>query len=417
MEGSERRRPVEPFEICSIRPPTENTSLTFRLTRNCGWNKCSFCPVYKTGERFSRRSIEEIMEDVDRARYIDDLVSTLGTGPGRPVSELSRQIAALAETEREQDRVRDDNNQADWFSSWFKETPSIRESIDHVYAWRLHGGQTAFLGDADTLSLKPEFFAQIMDYIRERFPSLRRFTGYGRTRSAVRKGPEALGAFAKAGLNRLHFGIESGSDRVLASVSKGETADDHIRGCHATRQAGISPSVYIMPGLGGAAWSDEHAHETARVLTEIRPDYVRIRTLEIFPGTPLAEEARNGRFREATEERVVEEIRTIVKQTDSATTIVSDSASNLLDVSGHLPEDRGRMLAVIDDYLSLSPREKLEFSLISRLQSFAGQYGGITNDIAEPLLPYIHSDRIETSSMPDSLLHHTIRLIRSRLMP
>lgn len=51
---------VEPFEICPIRPPTENDSLTFRLTRNCGWNRCLFCPVYKCGARFSRRSMEEV---------------------------------------------------------------------------------------------------------------------------------------------------------------------------------------------------------------------------------------------------------------------------------------------------------------------------------------------------------------------
>jgi hypothetical protein len=57
---------VEPFEICSIRPPTENDSLTFRLTRNCGWNRCLFCPVYKYGARFSRRSMEEVKKDIQR---------------------------------------------------------------------------------------------------------------------------------------------------------------------------------------------------------------------------------------------------------------------------------------------------------------------------------------------------------------
>ena len=65
---------VEPFEICSIRPPTENYSLTFRLTRNCYWNRCKFCPVYKLGAKISRRSLGEVREDIKRAQLIDDIL-------------------------------------------------------------------------------------------------------------------------------------------------------------------------------------------------------------------------------------------------------------------------------------------------------------------------------------------------------
>ena len=71
---------VESFEICSIRPPTENYSLTFRLTRNCGWNKCLFCPVYKYGAQFSRRGIDEVKRDVDKAKVINDLLIEYGIG-------------------------------------------------------------------------------------------------------------------------------------------------------------------------------------------------------------------------------------------------------------------------------------------------------------------------------------------------
>jgi len=48
-----------------IRPPNEANSLLLRLTRNCPWNRCQFCPVYK-GEKFSRRSLEEIKSDINR---------------------------------------------------------------------------------------------------------------------------------------------------------------------------------------------------------------------------------------------------------------------------------------------------------------------------------------------------------------
>ena len=96
---------------------------------------------------------------------------------------------------------------------------------------------------------------------------------------------------------------------------------------------------------------------------------------------------------------------------------MSDSASNLLNVSGRLPHDRRNMLSVIDSYLSLSDREKLSFSLSSRLQSFMGQYGGVTPDILSALRPYLTDEGIATERMPEEEIGKVIRLIRSKLMP
>ncbi len=423
---------VEPFEICSIRPPTENYSLTFRLTRNCGWNRCTFCPVYKRGALFSRRSIEEVKRDVDRAKVLDDLLTErIGPPPfsrrdiyddvGSLVAEIraARAAAGLAAEERRQSTAADDNEdeRIKWFSSWFKEIPTLEDSLYHLAAWRAGGGSTCFLGDANSLLLSGAFFKEAVSYVRQAFPNLSRFTVYGRTRSAARKKPEELALFAEAGLSRVHFGLESGSDKVLALVRKGATARDHVEGCRRIREAGISCGVYIMPGLGGTLWSEEHAAETARVLSEAQPDYVRIRSLEIFPGSGLAEAVRKGEFEEATEEEVVREIRTIVERTTAAASIVSDSASNLLDVNGTLPQDRDRMLSLIEDYLSLSPRQKLSYSLTSRLQSFIGQYGGVTPDIMSALAPYLEEEGIDTERMSDEIMARIIKLIRGKLMP
>jgi radical SAM superfamily enzyme YgiQ (UPF0313 family) len=52
------------FEQGPIRPPSESKSLLIRITRNCPWNKCTFCPIYKTS-RFSIRPIDHIKKDID----------------------------------------------------------------------------------------------------------------------------------------------------------------------------------------------------------------------------------------------------------------------------------------------------------------------------------------------------------------
>jgi radical SAM superfamily enzyme YgiQ (UPF0313 family) len=311
-----------------------------------------------------------------------------------------------------------DDPQLAWFLQWFKDKPNIEDSVNHVWNWRMNGGQTCFLGDADSLILKPDFLGTVISDVKCQCPTLRRFTIYGRTATAARmRSLSDLKQMKKAGLDRVHFGIESGSDEVLSMVQKGETKSDHIKGCLKTREAGLSCSVYVMPGLGGRKLSDLHAHETARVITAISPDFVRLRSLQIFPQTSIAHARNTGEFVEADEEQLVKEIRIMVSEIDSKTILMSDSAANLLNINGQLPRDRNAMLQEMDAYLGLSPRQKEVFSLESRLAAFRGQYGGFSEDIYTELIPYISQGKLDLASIPEDQARRLIHMIRAKLMP
>ena len=410
--------PLEPFEICHIRPPTENNSLTIRLTRNCGWNRCSFCPVYKGHAVFSRRTMDDVQQDIERISRIDDMLHQEGIIYASSRAEAFKKADDLI---RQQGKGKVKNHSAnssdDWFSPWFREELDLRDSVFHVLSWRLGGGETCFIGDADSLILSADFFTGVMTRIMKSFPSVKRFTVYGRTASASRKPLEELIAFREAGLHRIHFGLESGSDKVLRFMNKGETSEKHVKGCCKTKEAGLSCSVYVMPGLGGAEWSEEHALETARVINESSPDFVRLRTLEIFPETPLRSAVLDGSFCEASEEQVVSEIRHLIDAIEADTVLYSDSASNLLTLNGRLPHDKKVIYRLIDRYLDLPPRGKLEFSIMARLTSFHGQYGGLTQEILTALQPFIIDEHLNIANASDDELDRLIRLIRSRLMP
>lgn len=423
---------IKPFEVCSIRPPTENYSLTFRLTRNCYWNKCGFCPAYKFGLRFSRRGLDEVKEDIRRAKLIDDLILqhlnaqgniSAGTDYSLASNLIEKIVLSKNEFSKNHEHMeaqpREDlDPRLAWFLMWFKDKPTIEDSLKQVMSWRLGGGKTCFMGDADSLILKPDFLTEALKQTKISFPSIDRYTVYGRTKTAARvRTLEDLKTFQEVGLNRIHFGVESGSDNVLEFVQKGVTKEEHIEAGLKTRAAGLSCSVYVMPGLGGMEWSEEHAHDTAYVLTRMSPDYVRIRSLEIFPQTPLDHARKTGDFLAASEEQVVKEIRIMLDEIDTETEVMSDSASNLLNLNGRLPRDRSAMLDVIDQYLELAPREKLEFSLKSRLHSFTGQYGALTQDILSAIGPYLKGDRLDISGVPSSAVDDAITLIRSKLMP
>jgi len=375
--------------------------------------------------------MDEVKEDIRRARVIDELLYEQGIR-GTPnsyagysrVPELVHRIKTAqkqaghnVEGTRE-DVPKDLHPDLVWFLYWFKDKPDLLDSLNHVLTWRTAGGKTCFLGDADSLIIKPEFMTETLNEIKDKFSSIQRFTVYGRTKTAARvRKVEELKAYGDAGLDRIHFGLESGSDAVLKFMDKGVTKDEHIQAGIKTREAGLSCSVYVMPGLGGGGWSEVHAHETAEVLTKMTPDYVRLRTLQIFPQTPLDEARRNGDFVEASEEQVIREIRIIVEETDTETEILSDSASNLLCINGRLPEDRRAMLREIDQYLALSDRDKLLFSAESRLRSFVGQYGGLSDDIYRSISPYLKGGSLDLSRASDTEIEGITRLIRSKLMP
>ncbi|GAB6888784.1 radical SAM protein [Desulfothermus okinawensis JCM 13304] len=346
------------FEQGPIRPPSEAYSLLLRFTRNCPWNKCEFCPVYK-GARFSRRSLNEILRDIDAVRFIlDDL------------REKSWKQGYGGELTRE-------------FISNILKDSGIHEQYKHVAAWACRGRLSVFIQDANSLIMKTDDLVKAIQYLKEKIPGISRITTYGRASTIARKSIEELKELKDAGLSRIHVGMESGSDKVLKMVKKGITAKQLIISGQRTKEAGITLSEYIMPGLGGRELWKDHAVESARVLNEINPDFIRLRTLHIVPGTPLFEKYKKGEFKKLKEDEVVREIRLFIENLDGITSeLTSDHIMNLLEeVEGKFPEDKEKMLGIIDEYLSLPNEDRILFRL--------GRRGGGLRSVKELKIPYV----------------------------
>jgi hypothetical protein len=329
------------FEQGPIRPPSEARSLLIRPTRNCPWNKCAFCHTYQDS-RFQLRTIEEIKADIDSVRDIADAVGELSVklGQGGKVNDAV-------------------------VSHVFGNEYQFGEQFRHVAAWLYFGGQTAFLQDADTLIMKSDDLIEVLCYLREKFPGINRVTSYCRSRTASHKSVEDLKRIREAGLVRIHIGLESGSDEVLKFVRKGVTAAEHIEGGQRIVAAGISLCAYVMPGLGGVRWSREQAVETARVLNAINPDHIRLRTLSVRRGTALYEMMQKGEFVPIGDEEILKEIGLFIENLDGiGSRIVSDHILNLLEeLEGKLPEDKEKLLGIIDRYFHMSEEDRLIFRL------------------------------------------------------
>lgn len=329
------------FEQGPIRPPSEANSLLLRLTRNCPWNKCAFCRSYK-GETFSRRSLEEIKKDIDTVAEICRLVRDISRQSG---------FGGLLNL----DLLIKVHNSGDY-------------QLFHVASWLYNGGKTVFLQDANSLVMKTASVLEILEYLKERLPTIERITTYARSSTLARKSVEELTALRKAGLSRIHVGMESGSDEVLKLINKGTTAQQHIEAGKRVKESGISLSEYIILGLGGRMLAKQHALATAEVLNMINPDFIRIRSLTVPKNTALHEKVQNGTFEEETDIEAVLGERLLIEHLHGIQShIVSDHALNLLEeVNGKLPVDKPAILAVINCFLNLPAEEQQNFILGKR---------------------------------------------------
>lgn len=326
----------------------------------------------------------------------------------------------MAEIKKDIDTIRgvvDDLKSLSWkLGSGGRVTSTV---VSHVYPsrdyspfyrqvahWLYFGEGSVFLQDANSLIMKPEDLAEILQYLREQVPGVRRITSYARSRTLARRTPEELVILRKAGLDRIHIGLESGYDPVLRFMKKGSTAEDHIKAGCLVRDAGISLSEYVMPGLGGKRWWREHAQATAEVLNQINADFIRLRSLRVPRSAPLHERIEAGEMELLDDDGVVREIRLFIESLNGITSVVaSDHIMNLLEeISGTLPDDKEEMLAVADRYLALPDKERLLYKV--------GRWGGAfrkLNDLEDPVLrakieQVVHQWNLETSGQVDEII-------------
>ncbi len=326
------------FELGPIRPPSEAGSLLLRLTRNCPWNRCTFCSVYKK-HPFSLRSVEDVIQDIDTLAGFIDL---LRNNPGS--AELNLQQLS----------------------------PGDEQAFYSARNWLQGGMESVFLQDADSLVMKPDQVIAVLTHLRECFPEIKRITSYARSATIARISEDHLQQMAAAGLNRIHIGLETASDTVLQMIKKGVSKAQQIEAGVKTRQAGIELSEYVLIGIGGREFSSAHALETADALNQINPDFIRFRTLRIPDSNDLFSGVEGCHWQRPSDLVQAEEILLLIQNLDNITSqIKSDHMFNLLqEIDGTLPQDKERLIAALQKFINLPPQERACFQVGKRTGHF-----------------------------------------------
>ncbi len=289
-----------------LRPPSEHDSYFLPLTAGCSNNTCAFCGYY--GSKLRIRDVAEVKKEIDAmALYMHSDVR-LPTFP------------------------------------------------DIIYAvLRNWDGMRVFLQDGDALVYPLPKLQEVLQYLNEKFPYLERIGSYATPQDILRRSTDELRALKKNKLGIFYMGVESGDDEVLVKIGKGVTHEQIVEAGRKAKKAGIPLSVTVILGLGDKEGSERHALETARILTELDPDYAGALTLTMVPGTPLYQQWQQGEFSLISPFEFLRELKMIVEHSHFRNCFFSSMhASNYVAIRGRLPDDKQRILRELEYILGKS---------------------------------------------------------------
>ncbi len=229
-----------------------------------------------------------------------------------------------------------------------RDASEVREDLTHAAAACGDEIEKVFVADGDALAMPMASWRELLACARESFPKLRRVSCYAMARNVLAKTDAELGELRALGLRVLYMGPESGDDVTLRRIAKGDDHAAHVEAARRAHAAGLELSVIVLLGIATDR-TDEHALETARLITAMDPEFVAALTVTVVPGTPLATLAKRGRFAVPPVPELLRELRTMLEHTRPTRALFrTNHASNYLALGGSLPADRGRILATID---------------------------------------------------------------------
>jgi radical SAM superfamily enzyme YgiQ (UPF0313 family) len=250
----------------------------------------------------------------------------------------------------------------------------IKKDIDKAVEL-YKGTNSVFIADSDSLVMKN--IEKIIRHIKLRFPDVDRITSYARAKTLMKLGTERLKGIRKAGLTRVHVGLESGDKETLEFMQKGVTPEEIIAGGRAAKEADLELSFYILIGAGGKDRLKEHAVESAKVCNEVNPDFIRLRTLVVQHGSLLEEKKNSGQYKPTSPMEKLKEVKTLVENLEvNQCELASDHFTNNIWVNntvvyrgvyGMLPQEKQDMLDTLDhtlDFLSITGGEILDATIL-----------------------------------------------------
>lgn len=232
---------------------------------------------------------------------------------------------------------------------------STEEIIQDIHEARNTYGslKRIFIADGDALMIRTAELIKIIKELRNTFPECERIGIYSSPRSIHLKPKEELRSLKEAGLGIAYLGLESGSEKILERIKKGDDREGIISAGIKLKESGLLLSVTVISGIGGKERWEEHAKETASAINIINPDYLGLLTLMIEPGTELWNEVQSGEFSMLTPYEIAQETLLMLEHLDCQGCVFrSNHASNYVSLKGTLNQDKKEMVKTLENALN-----------------------------------------------------------------
>lgn len=280
-----------------FRPPSEGRSFLIQVTIGCSNNMCTYCDMYRS-KKYQERDFRDIESELlESKKYFDQI--------GRTPSRI-------------------------------------------------------FLCDGDALGASMDLLVQVLELINKLFPDLDRVGIYATAQNMLEKTDDELEKLVSLKLTMAYLGLESGHDKVLHMIVKGNTQEDMIIGAQKLINSGMKLSVIAMLGIGGEKFSSKHVEDTAKTITAISPHYFSFLTTMSIPGTPFHKMVERGIVKELTSKKMLQEMKSILEQVKPIRNILfrANHVSNQFPLGGILPKDTKTIVNTLDQWIgSMSDSE------------------------------------------------------------
>ncbi|MCO4793466.1 MAG: radical SAM protein [Bacteriovoracaceae bacterium] len=215
-----------------------------------------------------------------------------------------------------------------------------------------------FLCDGDALGAPMEVLEATLDTINELFPDVRRIGVYATAENILEKSEEELKRLADKKLNIAYLGLESGDDKVLHMIVKGNTAEDMVKASLKIKSCGFKLSTIAMLGVGGKKYSQQHIENTAKVISQTNPEFFSFLTTFAVPGTPYHTMVERGLIEPLTSKELLIEMHDILELSSfdlNSVIFRANHVSNAHPLGGTLPKDKEKILKTIKGWIDQTP--------------------------------------------------------------
>lgn len=212
-----------------------------------------------------------------------------------------------------------------------------------------------FLADGDALSLDTNTLLEILNYLKQSFPRLRRVSTYASAQNILEKSEDELKLLNENNLNLIYYGIETGNNVILKKITKGVNQSDMINSLNKVSSSGIKISATVILGIGGKKYSFGHIEDTAKIINLTKVNYLSTLQLGIEDDAKDNFYKHFNDFTPLDDHQILDEQKRFLELLNPINKVIfrSNHASNALHLSGTLPKDTSKLLKQLDTAIQM----------------------------------------------------------------